>query len=119
MGNIARLSFEKRGDKSALGMLSDLDFQPERIHGLNLMLYEVQSQNHTNNSGDSFQKAFTKEDRQLVEGFIKEWDNFEQFQEVFTFLFTGDIMKKHYSDDVLWSDMARKEWVAPDKLPMP
>ncbi|GAB5490478.1 MAG: hypothetical protein Phog2KO_06930 [Phototrophicaceae bacterium] len=46
-------------------------------------------------------------------------DNFEQFQEAFPFLFTGDIMKKHYSDDVLWSDMARKEWVAPDKVPMP
>lgn len=46
-------------------------------------------------------------------------DDFEQFKETFPILFTSDAMKKHYSDDVLWSDTARQNWVMPDKVPMP
>ena len=48
-----------------------------------------------------------------------EIDDFEEFKETFPMLFTSDAMKKYYSDDVLWSDTARTQWIAPDIEPMP
>ena len=44
---------------------------------------------------------------------------FAAFQEAFPILFDKTVIRKHYSQAVLWGDEARHDWVEPDMIPMP
>jgi hypothetical protein len=48
-----------------------------------------------------------------------ELDDFEAFLEAFPLLRDSSIARRHWSEDVLWSDRARGCWVAPDLRPLP
>jgi hypothetical protein len=84
-GKVARLSLSKGGINSALMKISDFDFQPERIQGVESILSHIHSQYVTaklnGSPKDPTEVAFTSDDRQLVEKFIAEWDHTEKLQE--------------------------------------
>lgn len=48
-----------------------------------------------------------------------EIDDFEAFVEAFPLLLDKTILTKHFSADVLKSELARNAWHAPDLIPMP
>jgi len=84
-GKIARLSYEKSGIESALMKVSDFDYQPERIQGIESILSQVHSRyvaaKLSGSPENSTKGAFTRDDGQLVERFITEWDHTETLHE--------------------------------------
>jgi hypothetical protein len=51
-------------------------------------------------------------------GLRPELDDFEAFLEAFPLLRDSSLARRHWSDDVLWSESARRGWLAPDLLPL-
>jgi|GEM_PF-3141306 len=85
-GHIASLSYQVGGGiRPALTTISGLDFQPEKDQAISFVLQQVHSQLAVEKFSSSSERpvgiAFTKDDRQLVEEFIKEWEQAGEIQD--------------------------------------